>query len=222
MSAMPTPDLPLYHLARPATVGGQRPTLVLLLHGYGANEHDLFDLESSLGQGRCVLSLRAPIPLDGLASFAWFAIGFTSEGIVVDTQEAHRSLATLIALIEQAPAAYGADPGRVVLIGFSQGATMAALVALARPDLVLGTAVLSGIDPEPFLDAPPAPQRLAGHHMLVAHGTQDVVVPVDQSRAMRELAMQLGADVTYREYPIGHGIDQAGLRDLVAWVDQLA
>jgi phospholipase/carboxylesterase len=219
---MPTPVLPLHHLARPATAGSARPPLVLLLHGYGANEHDLFDLESALGQGRCVLSVRAPIPLDGLASFAWFAIGFTNEGIVVDTQEAGRSLATLIALIEQAPAAYGADPERVVLIGFSQGATMASLVALARPDLVLAAAVLSGIDPEPFLEAPPAPQRLAGLHMLVAHGTQDAVVPIDQGRAMRELAVRLGADVIYREYPIGHGIDQAGLRDLAAWIDQLA
>lgn len=222
MSVMSTPSLPLYHLARPASPADRRPALILLLHGYGANEQDLFDLESALGPQRCVLSVRAPIPLDGLASFAWFGIGFTNEGLVVDAQEATRSLGTLIALIEQAPAAYGADPGRVVLVGFSQGATMAALATLARPDLVLGAAILSGIDPEPFLSEPPAPQLLAGRRVLVAHGTQDGVVPVAQGRQTRALLAGLGAEVRYHEYPIGHGIDQAGLRDLAAWVDGLA
>jgi phospholipase/carboxylesterase len=151
-------------------------------------------------------------------AFAWFEIGITPREIVVDIPQARQSLAILTACIEQASKEYAITPAHVLLIGFSQGATMAALAALTRPDLVAGAAILSGIEPSPFLEQPLDAAALTGRRFLVVHGTQDVVVPVEQGHATRDFLIELGVPVEYHEYPVGHGISQEGLLDLAAWV----
>lgn len=214
---MTEPELPLFHLvARPA-VAAPRAPLVILLHGYGSNEQDLFELAPYLDRRLLVLSLRAPLPL-GYGAYAWFEIAFTQEGIAVDPEQAEQSRLLLVKLIEDAVAGYDADPARVVLVGFSQGATMAALVALTRPDLVVGAAILSGIVPDSLLDKTPAHTELAGRRFLVIHGTQDIVVPVAHGRATRALLERLPVDLIYREYPMGHTIGAETLRDLTMWL----
>jgi phospholipase/carboxylesterase len=209
--------LPLAYIAAPPPVGAIT-RLVLLIHGYGANERDLYDLASFFGKGSMTLSLRAPIPLDGYQSFAWFEIDITAREIRADIPQAHTSLAMLIACIEQASHIYQVRPEQVFLVGFSQGATMAALAALSRPDLIAGAAILSGIYPSPLMETPPDAALLAKRRFLVAHGTQDTVVPIEQGRATHTLFSQLGLTVTYHEYPIGHAISQEELQDLAAWL----
>ncbi len=210
-------NLPLAYIAAPPPVG-TITRLILLVHGYGANERDLYDLSSFFGKGSMTLSLRAPIALNGYQSFAWFEISITRGDILVDIPQAHTSLAMLSACVEQASQAYQVMPEQVFLVGFSQGATMAALVALSRPDLVAGAAILSGIYPSPLLETPPDAALLSKRRFLVAHGTQDMVVPIEQGRATYTWLSQLGLDVTYHEYPSGHGISQEELQDLAAWL----
>ena len=154
----------------------------------------------------------------GMGAFAWFEIGFTPTGIAVDTRQAERSSTLVSAFIEQAVTTYDADPARVLLIGFSQGATMAALAGLTRPDLVRGTAILSGIVPTEILSAAPEPEQLAGRSFFVAHGTQDAVVAIEHGRATNQLLQQLPVQLSYYEYAIGHTIGEQELRELVAWV----
>lgn len=210
-------ELPLYHLTeRPASTT-PHPPLIILLHGYGSNEQDLFDLAPFFGGDLLTLSLRAPLVLEP-GAFAWFEIGFTRDGIAVDTRQAERSCVMLIDFIERAIVAYAADPARVVLIGFSQGATMAALVGLARPDLVRGTAILSGIVPTTILSTAPEPSSLEGRSFFVAHGIQDAVVAIAHGRATNALLTSMPIALTYQEYPIGHTIGQEELRDLIAWL----
>jgi phospholipase/carboxylesterase len=212
-------DLPLVVLAERPRISVTSAPLVMLLHGYGSNEEDLIGLASAFDPSVLALSLRAPLPL-GYGSFAWFEIAFTHAGIAVDARQAERSSAVVADCIERAVAAYSADPRRVFLVGFSQGATMAGLVALTRPDLVAGAALLSGIVPSEVLDQLPDTSRLTGKRFLVGHGTDDVVVPVAHGRATRELLEQLGVDLVYREYQVGHGISQAGIQDLAAWLGE--
>jgi phospholipase/carboxylesterase len=190
---------------------------VILLHGYGSNEQDLFDLATYFGSDLLTLSLRAPLVLEP-GAFAWFEIGFTRDGIVADNDQAERSRMLLIECIEQAIQVYAADPAQVVLIGFSQGATMAALVGLTRPDLVCATAILSGIVPTDILSVAPEPATLQGHSFFVAHGTQDVVVGIEHGRATNEFLASLPILLTYQEYTYGHTIGQEELHDLVAWL----
>jgi phospholipase/carboxylesterase len=214
---MTAPELPLFYLAKRPDAPEAPAALVVLLHGYGSNEDDLFQLTPALDQRLTVLSARAPLFL-APGAFAWFEIAFTREGIAVDERQAERSRQTLAEFVERAGAAFGAGPGHTVLVGFSQGATMAALLALTRPDLVAGAAVLSGIVPSDLLSMAPDRAALAGRRFLVAHGTQDTVVPVEHGRATRELLDGLGAQVQYREEHVGHGIGPQTLRDLADWL----
>ena len=129
--------LPLIHLVRQPLSQASHPPLLLLLHGVGSNEHDLFELAPLLDKRFLILSLRAPNTLSQ-GSYAWFDVTFTPQGPLIDPQQAEQSRQLLIDFIGQAITTYGANPGQVYLMGFSQGAIMSASVALTRPALVAG------------------------------------------------------------------------------------
>jgi phospholipase/carboxylesterase len=208
--------LSLVHLVHRPAAAGPAPMLVLM-HGYGSNEHDLFELAPYLDPRLVVVSVRAPIVLMP-GSYAWFEIAFTAEGIVSDPRAAARSAELLAAFVGEAAAAYGADPQRIYLGGFSQGASMAAIVALSRPDLAAGAIVMSGLLPSEVMDAAAAPETLAGRAFLVTHGAEDVVVPIAHGRATRRMLEGLPVALTYREYHMGHTIDADSLADVRAWL----
>jgi phospholipase/carboxylesterase len=210
-------NLPLIHLVRRPTQPSARPPLLLLLHGVGSNEHDLFSLAPQLDPRLLILSARAPNVI-WPGSYAWFAVTFTPTGPLIDPVQAEASREVLIRFIEAAVAAYGADPDRVYLMGFSQGAIMSASVALTRPDLVAGTVLMSGrVLPEIASQTAPA-ARLAGLPILLVHGRADGVLPIQHGRASRALLEALPVDLEYHEYPMGHEVSAASLADVAAWL----
>jgi phospholipase/carboxylesterase len=216
---MTTAKLSLEHRVRRPPRPDERPPLLVLLHGVGSNEHDLFSLAPALDERFLVVSVRAP-HVRAAGSYAWFAVSFTPEGPRIDPEQAEASRQQLISFIGEASAAYGADPARVYLMGFSQGAIMSASVALTRPNLVAGAVLMSGrILPEirPLL----APiDQLAGLPLLVVHGAADTVLPLAHGRASRDLLASLPVQLTYREYPMAHEVSQESLGDIVAWLRQ--
>ncbi len=209
--------LSLVHLVRPPLVKEHTPPLLLLLHGVGSNEQDLFALAPSLDERFLILSLRAPNIL-GPESYAWFEVDFTPQGSVINPAQAEASRQTLITFINEAVTAYGPDPKQVYLVGFSQGAIMSASVALTRPDLIAGAVLMSGrILPqiEPLIATP---EKLAGLPILVVHGTQDMVLPISHGRASRDTLSSLPVDLTYREYAMGHEVSRESLADVAKWL----
>jgi phospholipase/carboxylesterase len=211
--------LSLIHLTRQPLVESLKPPLLLLLHGIGSNEHDLFGLAPSLDKRFLILSLRAPNTL-APGSYAWFALNFTPQGPDINIAQAEASLKTLIAFIGEAVTAYGANPDQVYLLGFSQGAIMSASIALTRPDLVAGAALMSGrVLPEirPMLAAP---EQLNGLPILVVHGTADTVLPINNGRASRDLLSSLPIALTYHEYPMGHEVSPQSLTDVNNWLSE--
>jgi phospholipase/carboxylesterase len=216
MSEIRKQRLALTHLLQRPRAGAGAPPLLIMLHGVGSNEHDLLGLAPYLDERFLIVSARAPyVMMPG--AFAWFEIGWTATGIVIDQQQAEASRKLIATFVEEAAAAYGADPARVYLLGFSQGAIMSAAVALTRPELVAGAVLMSGrVRPEhlPPIDA----ARLVGKPFLVVHGVYDEVLPIENGRASRDFLEQLPIDLTYREYPIGHEVSAESLVDVVAWL----
>jgi phospholipase/carboxylesterase len=211
--------LSLTHLVRePRARSEERPPLLLLLHGVGSNEADLFGLTPYLDERFLVVSARAPVVL-GPGSYGWSRIDFTPEGMVADLAQAKRSLEMLPVFIGELIEAYGADEKRTYLAGFSQGAMMSLALLLTRPEMVAGVAAMSGRLPVQVLDDD-APDReaLARLPVIITHGIYDAVLPVEGARAARKYLEALPVELTYREYPMAHEVSFESLRDVSAWL----
>lgn len=217
--AMTTPSaLKLVHLAQqPRRRSNAAPPLLLLLHGYGSNEADLIGLAPYLDPRFFVLSARAPYTLMH-GSYAWFEIAWTATGITIDARQAEASRKLVCEFVGAAALAYGADPARVYLCGFSQGAILSASVALAQPELVAGAVLMSGRVPDELKPQIAAPQRLSGKPFLVVHGLYDQVLPIQNGRASRAILEQLPVSLTYHEYPMAHEVSADSLADVANWL----
>jgi phospholipase/carboxylesterase len=146
-----------------------------------------------------VLTARAPIRI-GMGSYAWFRLGFTPEGILIDPQEVEQARQSLHSFVTEVIKAYEVDPKTVFLLGFSQGAMMSLDLALREPELVAGVVAMSGRIMPSSLEAIAEPDRLTGLPIFVAHGTQDAVLPIAHGRATRARLSELPVSLTYREY----------------------
>lgn len=210
----------LVAVARQPRVPSPRPPLVVLLHGIGADEHDLLPLADALDPRLLVVSLRAPYEAEPMG-YAWYALDWRTSPPTPRLDEAERSRAALAELLPDLTARVGADPARVFLLGFSQGAVMALAVALTRPELLRGV-VAHSARLLPFLEQPERrapPEALAKLDALVLHGVDDDVIPVENGRAIRELLGSiLGDRITYAEHEAGHFVTEASLADAAAWI----
>ncbi len=201
---------PLRFLERPAA--GAPEGALVLLHGRGADERDLFPLLDALDPERRLLGItpRGPLSLPPGGAH-WYRLG----GIPTPDP------GTFFPTFEAAAAFLDALPvpiDRVVLGGFSQGAVMSWALGLGsgrpRPAAIMA---LSGFMPdvEGFeLDL----ADLTGYPIAVAHGSLDPIIPVDFGRAAAERVSAAGADLLWRETQVPHTIDPRVLPELRAFV----
>jgi phospholipase/carboxylesterase len=200
----------LHVLERPA--GGEAQGTLVLLHGRGADENDLYPLLDALDPERRLLGLtpRGPLALPP-GGRHWYRLG----GIPTpDPDTFWPSFLELAELVDGL-----SKP--VVLGGFSQGAVMSYAVGLGRKPEQRPAALLPLSGFMPSVDALELDLTgLDGFPVAIAHGTLDPVIPVDYSRAARDVLAAAGADVAYHEGPYGHTIDPQiipALRGFVAY-----
>ena len=217
---MSTNDHSLTHLVRePGRRGQSRPPLLLLLHGIGSNEHDLFGLAPYLDERFLIVSARAPVVL-GAGAYGWFNIEFTPLGMTADIEQAKRRLELLPVFLDELVKTYGADDKRVFLAGFSQGAMMSLALALTRPEKIAGVVAMSGRFPVSVLGTDLDRKALEGMPVLVTHGLYDPVLPVEEGRGIQKNLQALPLELTYREYPMRHEVTLESLRDVSAWLSK--
>ncbi len=207
----------VHHAAPPKGGLHEKSPLLLLLHGFGSNEDDLFSLSPYLDERFLVVSARAPVTL-APGSYAWFSLGFAPEGVIINNEEAESSRLILRKFIDQVAGFYGADPRAIYLMGFSQGAMMSLAVALTNPTLAAGVVVMSGRLLPQTLKQIPDPASLVGLPIFAAHGTRDLVLPIGHGREMRDNLSALPVDLTYREYQMAHEVSAESLRDVALWL----
>ena len=212
-------SLSLIHLVRQPPAATERPPLLVLLHGYGSNEHDLFGLVPYLDQRFFVVSVRAPYTIMP-GGYGWFELNFAPNELRFNPLQAETSRQQLIQFIDEAIHAYETDAARTFLLGFSQGATMAASVALTQPTLVAGAALLSGWVPLELLSNVADAEQLSSKPFFVSHGTIDPVLPVQLGRDSRDTLTKLSVALTYREYQMGHEVILESLQDVTAWLKE--
>jgi phospholipase/carboxylesterase len=210
-------SLALIHLIRPPLKKSASPPLLLMLHGVGSHERDLFDLAEYLDRRFFIVSARAPNVL-GPDSYAWYPVEFTANDTIIDFEVAEDSRSILLRFIDELIEAYHIDPKRVYLMGFSQGAIMGLSIALTRPDKVAGIVVMSGRLLPEIRSMIADPTALTGFQIFMVHGRADPIVPIAQARATRDELAQLPVALTYREYAMGHQVTVESMKDVVAWL----
>jgi len=207
----------LTHLVQPPRVDGDGPhPAVILLHGRGADEHDLLGLAPSLDPRLLVISARAPFPFQQGGGYAWYDV---IEVGVPHPQMFAESYDRLAKFVDEIAGGYPANPVCVFLLGFSMGTVMSHAIALTQPAKIAGVVAHSGyLPPVEELNLRFRLGDLKGRAWFVAHGVYDPIIPIRFGRETRDLLKDTGADLTYKEYPITHQISQRSLDDLSAWL----
>ena len=208
------------YLVRPPKQVLEKNPLLLLLHGYGSNEADLFSFATELPDEYYIISLQAPFDLQ-YGSYAWYAINFDADASKFsDLDQARSSRNLVLTTLDELQRKYPIDAQAVALIGFSQGAILSYAIALTYPDRIQRVAALSG-----YLNTEIAAEgfeknKLANLQIYASHGTVDQVIPVEWARKSPEILTNLGVRVQFKEYPIGHGVSPQNFYDLTNWLQQ--
>jgi phospholipase/carboxylesterase len=192
--------------------------LLLVLHGHDATEDDVGPLASELDprRGFLVATARGPVAVDE-GRFAWFEAGPRG----VDLGSLRTTVTALHATIDGLCAAHGSERTRVVVAGFSQGGAAAlalGLMDVGRPR-PRGVICIGGYLPD--LDDAFDWAGAAGTPMLVAHGTEDEVVPFDMGADSAAVLQMNAVPVVFCRYPIGHETSAALLSDARAWLERV-
>ena len=214
-------DLRLVHQVLEPQSKVEKPPLLLMLHGFGSNEQDLFSMAPMLNQKAMVVSLRAPINLPW-GGFAWYEIDFNQlgRGKMSNIEQARESLNLLQEEIPRIHRQYGTDPNHSWLMGFSQGCILSYALALNQPQKFSKVLALSGYILKELVPEKYKREELTNLDFFISHGTQDEVLPVEWARTASEIMEKLSIRHQYREYPIGHGINPQCFDDLKKWMKE--
>jgi phospholipase/carboxylesterase len=211
-------ELPkLHYLVRQPKIKTAHPPLLILLHGVGGNEQNLFSFANDLPDNYLVASARGPLTL-GANSFAWFQVDFSSGRPQINEQQAENARLQLIDFIENLKNELDFDQKQVYLMGFSQGGIMSYSVALTAPEKVKGIAVMSGrLLPEikPFIAEE---QRLEKLKIFISHGKQDAVLNFQYATDALAFLKTKGLAPEFHSYNEGHTINKPMLDDVNQWL----
>ena len=210
----------LHYLVQEPKVKHDKNPLLLLLHGYGSNEEDLFSFAPELPDDSYVISVRAPYDLQPYGH-AWYAIHFDAdENKFSDNVQAKKSVELIAGFIDEIIKQYPIDAKNVTLIGFSQGAILSYATALTYPEKISKVVALSGYFNQEILPEIIDTKAISHLKFFVSHGSVDQVIPVDWARKAKPALENLGLEVEYQEYPIGHGVSPKNFYDFKNWLQR--
>jgi len=209
----------LEYIKRLPKVSIENPPLLLLLHGYGSNEEDLFSFASELPEELLIISVRAPLSL-GFGSFAWYSINFdaSSQSKFSNLEEARESIHKIENFIDTVVQEYQVDTQKLFVLGFSQGAILSYALSLRNPNKMNKVLALSG-----YINTELIPQNLTANQcknldFFISHGTVDQVLPIDWTRNSLPILDSLKIKYIFNEYPVGHGVNPQNFEDFKKWI----
>lgn len=209
----------LQYLVRQPKVKTAHPPLLLLLHGVGGNEQNLFSFAESLPDNYLVVSARGPLTL-GANSYAWFQVDFSSGRPQINEKQAEAARVSIVDFIESLKKDLDFDEQQVYLMGFSQGGIMSYSVALTEPEKINGIIVMSGrLLPEvkPLIADE---KRLAKLKIFVSHGKQDQVLHFPFATEAVDYLKSKGLNPDFHQYDEGHTVNQQMLADVLVWLNK--
>lgn len=200
----------IHRVLRPSSE--QPAPAIVMLHGRSGNEDVMWVFAKSCPPGWLLVAPRAIKP-DPDGGYAWHP---RSQDEWPSLAQFDDAVTAVTRFIHALPTLYNADPQRIYLMGFSQGAATAYATAMRQPGLVQGIAGLVGFAPEAW-EAEVETAVLRDLPIFMAVGREDALIPYERAQLCAQTLRTAGADLTYREYETGHRLDAAGSRDLKTW-----
>lgn len=208
----------LQYIKRTPKVASKNPPLLILLHGYGSNEQDLFSFAEELPDEFLIISAQAPYEM-GYGGYAWYAINFDAQNEKFsDLNQARESIKKIASFIDEIKEKYNTNPNKTFLLGFSQGAILSYATSLLYPNKAQHIIALSGYINEELL-----PEEIANNittNYYISHGTVDQVLPVEWARKAPKILTDFNLQSAYSEYPVGHGVAPQNFFSFKNWIEK--
>src|SRR5436309_11094103 len=190
----------------------QPSRVLLLLHGTGGDENDMIPLGRDLDPTAALLSPRGNVLENGMPRF----FRRLAEG-VFDEEDVIRRASELADFVGAAAARYEFNPKRVIAVGYSNGANIAAAILLLRPEALAGAVLFRAMVPL----VPPVLPELTHAPVLLSSGQEDPIVPVENAERLVTMLREAGADVTLRFESSGHLLVSGDIEAAREWLKNL-
>jgi len=212
-------SLSLQHITRPSSLKENAP-LLIMCHGYGSDENDLFSFATELPEELFIISLKAPYAMQPFGN-AWYAINFdANQNKWNDIEQAVESRDLIAKFIDEACDLYPVDKSSITLLGFSQGTILSYAVALSYPKKIKNVIALSGYVSEDMLDENWTEKDHSLLDFYCSHGSVDQVIPVDWARNAPKFLNEHHIKNTYSEFPVGHGVAPQNFHEFKTWLEK--
>lgn len=216
---MTNTSLSLEHIIRKSSLTENAP-LLILMHGYGSDENDLFSFANELPEELFIISVKAPYTLQPYGN-AWYAINFDAEkGKWSDNEQAIESRDLIAKFIDEATTAYPVNKNNVSLLGFSQGSILSYAVALTYPEKIKNIVALSGYINQDIFPDDINQKDYSNLDFYCSHGSVDQVISVQWARQTAPFLKGLNIAHKYSEFPVGHGVAPQNFYELKEWLEK--
>jgi len=202
-------------------VSKDRPPVIILLHGYGSNESDLFELSNTLDSRFMVFSLRAPF-LGKEVGYSWYGLEFLpNKKFIHNYQEMTESRKKVLSFISNACKEFKADSNKVYLMGYSQGAILAYDISLNAPKKIAGAVIMSGLLSSESISGKTKWADVMNTAYFIGHGNSDNVIDLSEAEKAHTLLKEKGVkNCTYKNYEMPHAIVGKELNDIKSWLSK--
>jgi phospholipase/carboxylesterase len=208
----------LQYIIRTPKIPSEKPPLLILLHGYGSNEQDLFSFAEELPDNLLIVSAQAPLSM-GFGSYGWYSINFDDiNGKFSDLKEAKESIDKIAVFIDQIKKKYTTNPDKTFLLGFSQGAILSYSLSFFYPNKIAYVLALSG-----YINTELLPENILSEiktDYYCSHGSVDQVLPVEWARNSKPFLDKLNFKNVYSEYNVGHGVAPQNFYSFKKWITE--
>lgn len=207
-------NTPFTYLHKVPVMNTEKKPAIFLLHGLGSDENDLLQLVNSFSMQCHIFSLQGPIQhRPGYAFYTFEEEGKPNRAIF------DKVLKGIEAFIKEAVQEYNLDEQQLYVVGFNQGAALAQSLAMVMGDTIRGTAALSGYLPE-FAALEYSKKTMDRSKIFISHGEYDYDYPFEWAEHAVRFFNDYGTKVTFKSYPVGHGVSEQNIHDLIAFLSE--
>jgi phospholipase/carboxylesterase len=208
--------LPFFHLIKKSCLIDVPSPLLIMAHGYGSNENDLFSFSRDLPDKLTIVSIRGDINIQNIG-YAWYDINIEFNGNkTYDIEKAIESRDKVADCIEKCTEIYNTDKNNVTLLGFSQGSILVNAVALTYPEKVKNVIAFSGVVDPNIISL--SSKSLKNLSFYISHGTLDQVLPYNLSKESLKFLEKNNLNFVFEDFPVGHGVSPENFKSMLSWL----